>query len=43
MRTHDFVSDGLLALIASSLVLLCSSLLVIAFSQPASSALRLFQ
>jgi hypothetical protein len=28
MRNHDFVSDGLLAL---CLVLLCSSLLVIAF------------
>jgi len=34
MRTHDFVSDGFPALIASSLVLLCSSSLVIAFSQP---------
>jgi hypothetical protein len=32
MRTHDFVSEGFLALIATCLVLLCSSLLVIAFS-----------
>jgi hypothetical protein len=32
MRNHDFVSDGFLALIATGLVLLCSSLLVIAFS-----------
>ncbi|MBP1297485.1 hypothetical protein ACVL91_009749 [Bradyrhizobium elkanii] len=32
MRNHDFVSDGLLALIATCLVLLCSGLLVIAFS-----------
>jgi hypothetical protein len=31
MRNHDFVSDGLLALIATGLVLLCSSLAVIAF------------
>jgi hypothetical protein len=30
MREHDFVSAGFLALIASCLVLLCSSLLVIA-------------
>ena len=32
MRNHDFVSEGFLALIAICLVLLCSSLLVIAFS-----------
>jgi hypothetical protein len=32
MRDHDFVSDGFLALIAASLLLLFSSLLVIAFS-----------
>jgi hypothetical protein len=32
MRNHDFVSDGFLALIATGLVLLCSSLLVIAFN-----------
>jgi hypothetical protein len=31
MRNHDFVSDGFLALIATCLVLLCSSLLVIVF------------
>jgi hypothetical protein len=31
MRNHDFVSDGLLALIAIGLVLLCPSLAVIAF------------
>jgi len=31
MRNHDFVSDGFLALIVTALVLLCSSLLVIAF------------
>ena len=31
MRNHDFVADGFLALIAASLVLLCSGLLVIAF------------
>jgi hypothetical protein len=29
---HDFVSDGFLAVIAASLVLLCSGLLTIAFS-----------
>ncbi len=34
MHNHDFVSDGFLALIATGLVLLCSSLLVIAFSKP---------
>ena len=28
MRNHDFVSDGFLALIATCLVLLCSSLLL---------------
>ena len=38
MRNHDFVSDGFLALIATCLLLLCSCLLVIALSQPASSA-----
>jgi hypothetical protein len=32
MRNHDFVSAGFLALIATCLVLLCSSLLVIVFS-----------
>jgi hypothetical protein len=32
MRNRDFVSDGFLALIATGVVLLCSSLLVIAFS-----------
>jgi hypothetical protein len=32
MRNHDFVSDGFLALIAAGLLLLFSSLLVIAFS-----------
>jgi hypothetical protein len=32
MRNHDFVSDGFLALTAGGLVLLCSSLLFIAFS-----------
>jgi hypothetical protein len=43
MRNHDFVSDGFLALIVTALVLLCSSLLVIAFSQPASSVFGPFQ
>ena len=32
MRNHDIVSDGFLAVIAASLVLLCSGLLAIAFS-----------
>jgi hypothetical protein len=32
MRKHDFVSDGFLALTAACFVLLCSSLLAIAFS-----------
>jgi hypothetical protein len=32
MGNHDFVSDGFLALIAAGLLLLCSSLLVIAFA-----------
>jgi hypothetical protein len=32
MRNHDFVSDGFLALITAGLVVLCSSLLFIAFS-----------
>jgi len=32
MHNHDFVSDGFLAVTAAGLVLLCSSLLVIAFS-----------
>jgi hypothetical protein len=31
MRNHDFVSDGFLALTASGLVLLCSSLVALAF------------
>ena len=30
MRTHDFVSDGFLRLVEVCLVLVCSSLLVIA-------------
>jgi hypothetical protein len=32
MRNRDFASDGFLALIAAGLLLLCSSLLVIAFA-----------
>ena len=32
MRNHDLVSEGFLAVIAASLVLLCSGLLAIAFS-----------
>jgi hypothetical protein len=32
MRNHDLVSDGFLALIATGLVVLCSSLLIIAFA-----------
>ena len=32
MRNHDLVSDGFLALIAAGLVVLCSSLLIIAFA-----------
>ena len=32
MRNHDFVSGGFLALTATGLVVLCSSLLAIAFS-----------
>jgi hypothetical protein len=32
MGNHDFVSDGFLAVTAAGFVLLCSSLLVIAFS-----------
>ena len=32
MRNHDFVSDGFLALIAAGLLLLFSSLFVVAFS-----------
>jgi len=32
MRNHDLVSDGFLAVVAASLVLLCSGLLAIAFS-----------
>ena len=32
MRNHDFVSDGFLALIATCLLMLCSGLLVLAFS-----------
>jgi len=43
MRNHDFVSDGFLALIATCLAVLCSSLLVIAFSQPASGVFGLLQ
>jgi hypothetical protein len=31
MRKHDLVSDGFLVLTAAGLVLLCSSLLAIAF------------
>jgi len=43
MRNHDFVSGGFLALIVAALVLLCSCLLIIALSQPASSAFGLLQ
>ena len=43
MRNHDFVSDGFLALIVTALVLLCSCLLVVALSQPASSVFGLLQ
>ena len=43
MRTHDLVSEGFLALIVTALVLLCSCLLVVALSQPASSAYGLLQ
>jgi hypothetical protein len=32
MRTHDFVSDGFLAVTAAGFVLLCSSLVAMAFS-----------
>jgi hypothetical protein len=32
MRNHDLVSDGFLALTAAAFVLLCSSLLTLAFS-----------
>jgi len=32
MRNHDLVSGGFIALMAASLVLLCSSLLAFAFS-----------
>jgi hypothetical protein len=32
MRNHDLVSNGFLAVTAASLVLLCSSLLAIAFA-----------
>jgi hypothetical protein len=32
MRHHDLVSDGFLALTAAGLVLLCSSLLAMAFN-----------
>jgi hypothetical protein len=31
MSNHDFVSDGFLALMAGGLVLLCSSLMALAF------------
>jgi hypothetical protein len=31
MRNDDFVSDGFLALVAAGLVVLCTSLLAIAF------------
>ena len=31
MRNDDFVSDGFLALVAAGLVVLCSTLLAIAF------------
>ena len=31
MRSHDFVSDGFLALTAAGFVLLCSSLVAITF------------
>lgn len=32
MRNHDFVSDGFLVVTAAALVLLCSSLLALAFA-----------
>lgn len=32
MRSHDFVSDGFLAVTAAGFVLLCSSLVAIAFN-----------
>jgi hypothetical protein len=32
MRSHDLVSDGFLALTAAGFVLLCSSLVAIAFN-----------
>jgi hypothetical protein len=32
MRNHDLVSDGLLAITAASLLLLCTGLLAIAFN-----------
>jgi len=32
MRNHDFVSDGFLAVTVAGLVLLCSSLVAMAFS-----------
>ena len=32
MLNHDFVSDGFLALVVAGLLLLCSSLLVVAFA-----------
>jgi len=32
MRNHDFVADGFLAVTAAGFVLLCSSLLAIAFT-----------
>jgi len=32
MRNHDFVSDGFLVVTAAGLVLLCSSLLALAFA-----------
>ena len=40
MRNHDFVSNGLLSLIVTGLVLLCSTLLVIAFSSGAPGLLQ---
>jgi hypothetical protein len=32
MRNHDFVSDGFLVVITAGLLILCSSLLVLAFA-----------
>jgi len=42
MRNHDLVSDGFLALTAASLVLLCSSLLALAFGWSGAAATQRF-